>query len=335
MRGIRRIPICLVAVWLLITVAVAGAEVPRAERPTYTLGERWIRSDGVYDLIRIEDGRYIFAAGVDRQIHLTQDLMVAKVQKGLWVVEFTPPPKLTWPLEVGKWGTSSGIRRNPNDPMGQDASFTWSVQAYEDVQVVAGTFKAFRISLTIDVPGNVARAKLFNYSARLVTWYAPEARQFVKAEGFNLDLLAFQVVALERPAPALLQVALQEPTNQAHFTTQGIVVAGKVSGGKGVSWVSVSLNGAEVSRQEEQQAPRSEVTLHLPITLREGKNVLLVTAADPEGNTVQAARTIFYDKPMPSPSPPRPVPGGYRGTPPRPTLPIITLLLPSQIAAVA
>jgi hypothetical protein len=71
MRGIRRIPIFLVAIWLLITVALAGAEVPQAERPTYTLGERWIRSDGVYDLIRIEDGRYIFAAGVDRQIHLT------------------------------------------------------------------------------------------------------------------------------------------------------------------------------------------------------------------------------------------------------------------------
>jgi hypothetical protein len=60
-------------------------------------------------------------------------------------------------------------------------------------------------------------------------------RQFVKAEGYGLDLLAFQVVALERPVPALLQVALHEPTNQARFTTQGIMVAGKVSGGKGVT----------------------------------------------------------------------------------------------------
>ena len=156
----------------------------------------------------------------------------------------------------------------------------------------------------------------------------------MKAEGCGLDLLAFQVVALERPEPTSLQVALQEPTNQARFTTQGIVVAGKVSGGKGVTWVSVALNGAEVSRQEERQAPRSEVSLHLPITLREGKNVLLVTAADPEGNTAQAARVIFYDQPMPSPSPPRAVPGGYRGRLPKPTLPIVTLLLPPQLAAV-
>ena len=84
------------------------------------------------------------------------------------------------------------------------------------------------------------------------------------------------------------------------------MVNGKVSGGKGVTWVSVALNGAEVSRQEERQAPKSEVTLNLPITLREGKNVLLVTAAYPEGNTAQAARVIFYDRPTPSPSPPRP-----------------------------
>jgi hypothetical protein len=215
--------------------------------------------------------------------------MVAKVQKGQFIMEFTPPPKLTWPLEVGKSGTSSGIWRIPAWPGGGEVSFTWSVQAYEDVQVVAGTFKAFRISLRIDAIrfGGVGdqQDSPFPRSRQLVTWYAPEVRQFVKAEGFGMDLLAFQVVALERPAPELLQVALREPTNQARFTTQGIVVAGRVTGGKGVTWVSITLNGTEVSRQEERQAPRSDVILNLPITLREGKNVLLITAADPEGNT--------------------------------------------------
>jgi Caspase domain len=333
MGGIHLFPIFLVPVWLLITVAVAGADVPWAERPTYTLGERWIRSDGVYDLIRVENGLYVFAAGVDRQIHVTQDLMVAKVQKGRWVIEFDPAPKLTWPLEVGKRGTSSGRWGLPEDPSGtRPVKFTWNVQTYEDVQVVAGTFKAFRISLVIDELRSGGGA-MFPQSRQLVTWYAPEARQFVKTEGFNLGMLTFQVVALEQPSPASLQVALQEPTNQAHFTSQGIVVAGKVTGGKGVTWVSITLNGAEVSRQEERQAPRSELTLSFPITLREGKNVLLVTAADPEGNTAQAARIIFYDKPMPSPSSPRPVPGSHRGRPRTPAPPIITLLLPLQMAA--
>jgi hypothetical protein len=164
----------------------------------------------VYDLIRIENGQYIFAAGVDRQIHLTQDLMVAKVQKGGWVMEFRSPPKLTWPLVVGKWGTSSGIWRNPYAPGGRSASFTWSVQAYEDVQVVAGTFKAFRISLAIDVSeAGVWAGGVTRRSSQLVTWYAPGVRQFVKAEGHGLDLLAFQLVALDQPESTSLQVALQ------------------------------------------------------------------------------------------------------------------------------
>jgi hypothetical protein len=83
----------------------------------------------VYDLIRVEDGWYIFAAGVDRQIHLTQDLVVAKVQKGQWVMEFTPPPKLTWPLEVGKSGTSHGTWQYPVRPSADEVRFTWHVQA--------------------------------------------------------------------------------------------------------------------------------------------------------------------------------------------------------------
>jgi hypothetical protein len=124
MRGVLHALLLLAAFALFTSSTLVEAQNPRAERPVYTLGERWIRSDGVYDLIRVEDGRYIFAAGVDRQIHLTQDLMVAKVQKGQFIMEFTPPPKLTWPLEVGKWGTSSGILRNPSDPGGRSASFT-------------------------------------------------------------------------------------------------------------------------------------------------------------------------------------------------------------------
>jgi hypothetical protein len=118
MRGVIHALMLMAAFGLLTSRPLVEAQKPRAERPVYTLGERWIRSDGVYDLIRVEDGRYIFAAGVDRQIHLTQDLMVAKVQKGGWVMEFTPPPKLTWPLEVGKWGTNSGLWRTPRYPQG-------------------------------------------------------------------------------------------------------------------------------------------------------------------------------------------------------------------------
>ena len=39
---------------------------PRAERPTYALGEKWLLDLGAYELIRIEDDRYIFSAGRGR-----------------------------------------------------------------------------------------------------------------------------------------------------------------------------------------------------------------------------------------------------------------------------
>jgi hypothetical protein len=160
MRRVLHALMLIVAFAVLTPPTPAEAQNPQAERPTYTLGERWIRSDGVYDLIRIENGQYVFAAGVDRQIHLTQDLMVTKVQKSQWVMGFDPTPKLTWPLEVGKWGRSSGLWRTPIFPRGGSVRFTWKVQAYEDVQVVAGTIKAFRISLAIDSLGTVGRKQL-------------------------------------------------------------------------------------------------------------------------------------------------------------------------------
>ena len=65
---------------------------PRAERPTYALGEKWIRNDGVYELVRIEDDRYIFSAGRDREIHLTRDLFPATVVKGVQGTDLQSTP---------------------------------------------------------------------------------------------------------------------------------------------------------------------------------------------------------------------------------------------------
>jgi len=64
-----------------ILMAVAPL-VPGVERPTYTIDQQWIRSDGEYRLIRIDRDLYIFSAGPDQEIHLTKDLMVARARKG-------------------------------------------------------------------------------------------------------------------------------------------------------------------------------------------------------------------------------------------------------------
>ena len=295
---------------------------PKAERPTYTLGEKWIRSDGEYELIRIEKDHYIFSAGAGREVELTKDLAIAKVGRGKDVMSFDPPPKLAWPLAVGKNGYDRFTWHRSWNPSGSPSvAFTWKVEAYEDVQTLAGTFKAFRIVESLR--WRQQRGRGMEAERGFVIWYAPEVRQFVKAVGSgsteaeHLNFLAFEALAVDRPGPAPLQVALREPKDQARVTTEGITVTGRVTGDTGVARVTVTLNGVDVSRQDETAAPKTEMALEIPVTLKEGKNVLLVTAADQGGATQQEARTLFYDKPRPA-SPPI-APPAIVATPPPPT----------------
>ncbi len=284
------------------------AQKPRAELPVYTLGEKWLRSDGDYDLIRIEKDVYIFSAGNGREIHLTRDLAPRRVKRAQQVVEFDPPPKFVWPLEVGKWGASEGTWYMPDFPGGESARIAWSVDAYEDVRVPAGTFKAFRLSLSITPSSPRVQRRWPGWTGKL--WYAPEARQYVKAEGrFEIELPDFQVVALVRsPVTSPFQLTLQQPKDQDHVVGESILVAGRVTAPRGVTRVGVTLNGKEVVKQEEQQAPKTEVDLSIPIKLREGKNVLHVAVTDASGDTRQEARVVFYDRSPPSLGSAPPVP---------------------------
>jgi len=272
---------------------------PRAERPTYALGEKWIRIDGVFELVRIEDDRYVFVADPGKEVHLTKDLMVARVQKHGSVAQFDPPPALSWPLEVGKWGTAEGTWRTPQRPGGFPARFTWSVDAYEEVDVIAGKFMAFRILLVMSPTGPSAGSQ--RWRSELQMWYAPDARQFVKAVGQGLGMFIFQVVSVERPDLAPLQVALRAPQDQARVTAEDLVVAGKAATGKLLQRITATLNGKEVKAFDERGADKKEVVFNFPVKLREGKNVLIVTAVDSRGETIQEARTLFYEKPAPPP----------------------------------
>ncbi len=184
---------------------------PRAERPAYVLGEKWVRNDGVFTLIRIENDRYIFSAGPDQGIQLTKDLMVARVQRGQSVWEFDPPPALTWPLEVGTWGSNWVLVRTSSHPEGLRAQLTWSVDGYQDIHVLsAGTFKVFRISLSV----NPERLYLLSPGVAQL-WYAPDVRQFVKMEGTGLtSFLDFELVAA-RPAVTVRPFRLPDRVQQA------------------------------------------------------------------------------------------------------------------------
>jgi hypothetical protein len=142
-------PLVLLAV-LLCPGPAAAQPKPRAERPTYSLGEKWIRSDGVFELIRVEKERYVFSARPRWEIHLTKNLGIARVQRGDEVFEFAHPIDFKWPLEVGQTGSQNTTWQTPSTsgrwfPL----AIAWNVAGYEDVKVYGGTFKAFRIVLTL------------------------------------------------------------------------------------------------------------------------------------------------------------------------------------------
>ena len=351
MGGVR-VTVARRVLMLLVALALAacatpreqtapGTQPPRAERPTYQLGEKWILNDGVYELIRIEKDRYIFSAGPGQEIHLTKDLAIARVQKGQQVImAFDPPVALSWPLKVGNSGMGEGVGFHPLYAQGVGARLYWSVDAYEEVTLPVGTVQAFRITYQLS-------STLFTSASGYIrSWYSPEFRQYLKIEGAGvLSGARFHTVAVDQPRPTPLQVALYEPKDQARTTGNRLTLFGKVTGGKGITKVTVALNGQEVTRQEEKAAPKSEIPLNIPLTLQEGKNVLLVTAADPEGTTRQEARTLFYDKPAPPPvvaappsipilppsAPPVVTPPTPTPSPPTPAPPVGAPLPPFQV----
>ncbi len=102
------------------------------------------------------------------------------------------------------------------------------------------------------------------------------------------------------------------------------MLGGKVTAAAGVAGLTVSLNGADVLRRELTSSAPPEVSLNQPLTLREGKNVLLVTVTDTRGGSRQEARTVFRDR-----SPESPTEGPSRAGPavpgPAPSRPAIRI----------
>jgi uncharacterized caspase-like protein len=304
----------------------ALAQAPSTERPSYAVGDQWILKDGVYDLVRIEKDGYVFAASPTRRIYLTKDLVVSKVEKD-GTVEWSvfPTPSLPWPLVVGKWGvTYRAVLTNRDHPSGINVRLIWEVKAYEDVHVVAGSFKAFRIAYRaqLDTGDDIRRTPNVSgpQSWTFTTWYAPEVRLIVKMEAVNQQGLNAETVTVGRKVPAPLQIVLDEPKDQARPTTQDITAVGAVRSGRGISRVTASLNGAGVFARDEHNTPVPEMTLTFPVTLRPGKNLLVVTAIDADGNTRQEARVLFRDSApgtppvVPTPHPPTTAPPAATST---------------------
>ena len=181
------------------------ADAPRAERPVYHVGDKWLRTDGAWELTRVEKDSYVFSAGPEKEFHLTKDLGVTKiVLDGRTELDIDSPPKFSWPLEVGKWGVGRALWRSapPRPLLGFTGAInvTWQVDLSEDLATAGGTFKTLRISQKIETV-----AAGFGGSGQqlgqVFLWYSPDAHRFVKAEG-NLKGLSWEMArGAQPPAP--------------------------------------------------------------------------------------------------------------------------------------
>jgi len=216
----------------LVPWGPAEAQQPRAERPTLAVGDRWVRSDGLYDLVRIENDQYVFSAGPGREIHLTRDLTIAHARRGDRSAEVDPPPRLAWPLQVGKSGWDQTRFRHPNMPSTTSvpATVEWKVETVEPVEVAGTTVEAFRVTFVARWSGRRGSDE-----RRWSMWYAPEVTQWVKGQSDDIHIMRFEVVAFERTAPPPLTVALQSPREAERVTSPLVELAGKASGGRGIA----------------------------------------------------------------------------------------------------
>jgi len=203
--GLTAVAICATTGSALRLVpGASAADKPKAERPVYNVGDKWIRTDGTYVLVRIEKDIYVFSAGAGKEFHLSKNLGIAKiVLEGRTELDLDPPPHLSWPLEVGKWGVTRGLWRSvPPRPLANftgNITVTWQADAHEDVVTPAGTFRAFRITQKIEtIQGSSAGSG--QQFGQVLLWYAPDVQRFVKAQG-NLNGLNWELSRTTAPPP--------------------------------------------------------------------------------------------------------------------------------------
>jgi uncharacterized caspase-like protein len=203
--GLTAVAICVTAGSAVRLVpGASAADKPKAERPVYNVGDKWIRTDGIYVLVRIDKDIYVFSAGGGKEIHLSRNLGISKIiLDGRTELDLEPPPHLSWPLTVGKWGVTRGLWRSaPPRPLVNftgNITVTWQVDAYEDVVTPAGTFSAFRITQKIETIQGLSGGSGQQFG-QVLLWYAPDVQRFVKAQG-NLNGLNWDLNRTTAPAP--------------------------------------------------------------------------------------------------------------------------------------
>jgi hypothetical protein len=152
--------------------AVVGSTFQRALKDTGSYGSGATTSTFTRMPHRTWQGREVAVWSQTRGPTLLQEpsggAFVALLNGEAPVMSFDPPAGYEWPLRVGKsWTRQVNLTLHASkQTVPMESKLT--VEAYEDVTMPAGTFKAFRVRST-DNLGNED-----------VNWYSPELSIFVK-----------------------------------------------------------------------------------------------------------------------------------------------------------
>ena len=229
-------------------LAFAAPELPPAARPVYVVGDTWIRNDGTYQLVRIENDVYVFTAGAGREVRLTKDLALARVERGGIFFEFDPPVAFDWPLKVGNWGETASTRRAVGNPVGTAIITTWKVEDVEEVKIGDRVLPSFRIRMSQRFP---ATGRL----TVLTMWYAPDVQRLVKADGTDFETFKFITTGFTPPTagalpipprPTLESIRLRPTSAEVKRVTAGVEIRRKGA----TSWTPANV-GSRLSDGDE------------------------------------------------------------------------------------
>ncbi|MEI8190476.1 MAG: hypothetical protein WCI75_12240 [candidate division NC10 bacterium] len=177
----------LVGTSLFLWVVSALAQTEIIEAPKLVVGDRWERSNGrTYEVLGDEQGHYLVR--MTRPGRVTEELW-NKVTltsekfrdpgKDFQVPMDPPEQTLLFPLTIGgKWGTTSR-----SATYGAHFARSYRVEAWEEVRIPVGTFKALRVR-------SDGRRMDTGYQFTEIYWYSPEVRGLLKANSTIADARA-------------------------------------------------------------------------------------------------------------------------------------------------
>ena len=169
----------------------AADEAPQVDTPSFSVGDEWRWEGGGYPtfvrVVAFEGGNPVVESNLDPfcrdGCRYTWDknlVTVSGTNKKGQPANPAPLKLLQFPLHVGKeWTqdidlrTSGGFQR----PFANQ----WKAEAFEDVKVKAGTFKAFRITWSQQNLGP------YRWTGTCSMWWSPEVKAFIKRAVHSSD----------------------------------------------------------------------------------------------------------------------------------------------------